>query len=122
LDLDLRIVLNWDTDMTDIDWRVVEPSGEEAKDWQLFTIIGGLVYNNFAPGYGPEVYCLRQAMKGKYKIRVDYFRNPARTVIGPVTLQVDIFTNYGRPNEKRRTVTRRLKSSRMAIEVAEIEL
>jgi len=42
-------------------------------------------------------------------------------VAGAVTLQVDIFTNYGRDDEKRRSVTLRLTDRKETFKVADIE-
>ncbi|HAE41132.1 MAG TPA: hypothetical protein DCG57_21230 [Candidatus Riflebacteria bacterium] len=40
---------------------------------------------------------------------------------GAVTLQVDLFTNFGRENEKRRSVTLRLTENKETFTVADIE-
>lgn len=45
---------------------------------------------------------LKKSMKGKYAIDVDYFSDSAPSILGPVTLQVEIFTNYGRANEDKK--------------------
>ena len=50
LDLDLRIVMTWDADMTDIDIHVTEPSGELAMYDHNLTTIGGLVSKDFTQG------------------------------------------------------------------------
>ena len=50
LDLDLRILLTWDADMTDIDIHVTEPSGELARYDHNLATIGGLVSRDFAKG------------------------------------------------------------------------
>lgn len=121
LDMDIRIVMSWDADMTDMDLHVVEPSGEEAYYSHNRTKIGGMVSRDFTRGYGPEVYAIRRAMKGTYAVKTKYFGSSAAKLSGGVTLQVDVFTNYGRPNEKRRSVTLRLTSKKETFTVAEIE-
>ncbi len=120
LDLDVRIVMTWDADLTDMDLHVVEPSGEEAYYGHNRTRIGGLVSRDFTRGYGPEVYLVRRAMKGKYTIRTKYFSSSAARLTGAVTLQVDVYTNYGRPTQKRQSVTLRLTNSKETFTVAEI--
>ena len=64
LQFDVRIVMTWHADNTDIDLWVIEPSGEKAFYSHNRTTIGGLVSRDFTGGYGPEEYLLRRAMKG----------------------------------------------------------
>ncbi len=120
LDLDIRIVMTWDADLTDMDLWVTEPSREKAMYNHSLTTIGGKVSKDFTQGYGPEEYLLRRAMPGPYKIETNYYGSGAQELIGAVTLQADLFTNYGRPNEQRQSVTLRLKESKETIPVAEI--
>ncbi len=121
-DADLRIVMTWDADATDIDLWVTEPPGEKAFYDNQLTQIGGLVSEDFTDGYGPEEYVLRKAIPGKYRIEVNYFGSNAQKLQGPVTVQVEIFTNFGRPTEKRRSVTVRLTGKAEVHHVADIDL
>lgn len=120
LDVDVRIILTWDTDLTDMDLWVFEPSGEKADYSNNRTQIGGLVSRDFTQGYGPEEYLVKKAMKGKYVIKVNYYGSSAPKLLGAVTLQVDVFTNYGRANERRRNLTVRLTESKDEVLVGEI--
>jgi len=122
LDVDVRIVLAWDADLTDIDLHVIEPSGEEAFYGRNRTTIGGLVSRDFTQGYGPEEYLVRRAMKGTYKVQTDFFGSNAQQLTGAVTLQVEIFTNYGRPGEKKQTITVRLTEKKETIDIGEVKL
>ena len=121
LDVDIRIVMTWDADQTDMDLHVVEPSGEEAYYSHNRTTIGGMVTRDFTQGYGPEVYLLKKAMRGTYEIRAKFYGSSAAQLIGAVTLQVDVYTNYGRPNEKRQSMTFRLTERKEMFTVGEIE-
>jgi len=121
LHLDIRIVLTWDADNTDIDLWVFEPTEEKAYYSNNLTKIGGLVSDDFTGGYGPEEYVLKKAFPGKYIIKANYFGSGAPVILGPVTLQAEIFTNYGRNNEKRKSITLRLKEEEEVITVGEIE-
>jgi len=112
LTLDIRIVMTWDADLTDMDLHVIEPSGEEAYYGHNRTRIGGLVSRDFTQGYGPEVYAVRRAMRGRYKIRTKFYGSSAAKLAGAVTLQVDVYTNYGRPNQRRRSLTLRLTKTK----------
>jgi Ca-activated chloride channel homolog len=120
LDVDVRIILTWDTDMTDMDLWVTEPSGEKAYYGNNNTTIGGLVSRDFTQGYGPEEYVLKKSMSGQYKLEANYYGSSAPTLTGAVTLQVDVFTNYGRANEKRQTLTIRLTQSKDVVHVGDV--
>ena len=120
LDVDVRIILTWDADLTDMDLWVIEPSGEKAFYSNQRTTIGGNFSRDFTQGYGPEEYMVRRAMPGDYQILVNYYSSSALSLIGSVTLQVDVFTNFGRANEKRQSLTVRLTESSETIEVGSI--
>ena len=120
LDIDVRIVLTWDTDMTDMDLWVTEPSGEKADYSHNRTTIGGLVSRDFTDGYGPEEYLLRKRLKGTYKIEANFYGSSAPELTGPTTLQVEFFTNYGRADEKRDAITLRLDKAKDVIHVGDV--
>lgn len=122
LDVDIRIVMTWDTDATDIDLHVIEPNGEEAYYGNRLTKIGGLVSRDFTQGYGPEEYLIRKSEPGTYLIKTKYFSNNSNSAIGPVTLQLDIYTNYGRENEKHQSTTIQLKKTKNEIEIGRIKM
>jgi len=122
LAVDVRIVLTWDADLTDIDLHVIEPSGEEALFSHNRTTIGGLVSRDFTQGYGPEEYLVRKAMPGAYKVQTNFFGSRAQQLTGAVTLQVEIFTNYGRAGEKKQTLTVRLTEQKETIDIGEVKL
>jgi hypothetical protein len=117
---DVRIVLTWDTDNTDIDLHVVEPSGEECFYGHNLTTIGGAVSRDFTQGYGPEEYVLRRAMPGEYKIMARFFGNRDQRLLGPTTVQATVITHYGTPQEKRESLTLRLKDAKDMVEVGKI--
>jgi len=121
LDVDIRIVMAWDADNTDIDLWVTEPSGEKADYSHNRTTIGGLVSNDFTGGYGPEEYMVRKAMRGKYKIQAHFYGSNAVKVLGSVTVQVDVFTNFGRENQQRKSLTLQLKKADDVYTIGEIE-
>ena len=108
LDVGLRIVLSWDSDLTDIDLWVIEPTGNKVFYKEPLSIIGGLLSRDFTLGYGPEEYLLKEPIPGNYKIRARYFEASQRKLLGPVTAKAVIFTNWARPDEKRQELTFRL--------------
>ena len=56
-----------------------------------------------------------------YKIDANYFGSQATRLLGPVTVQVDVLTNYGRANEQRKSLTLRLKEAKETVRIGEIE-
>jgi tetratricopeptide (TPR) repeat protein len=122
LDTDVRIVLAWDADATDVDLHVVEPGGEEAFYGHNRTAAGGLVSRDITDGYGPEEYLVRRTLKGAYAVRAKYFGSRQQTVIGPATLTATIFTDWGRATEKRQTLTLRLDRPHDIVEIGRVDL
>jgi Ca-activated chloride channel homolog len=120
LSVDIRIVMTWDADLTDMDLHVLEPSGEEAFYSHNRTTIGGLVSRDFTQGYGPEEYLVKTAMPGTYEIKTKFFGSRAAELIGAVTLHVDIYTHYGTPNEKKQSLTLRLTENKETFVVGKI--
>ncbi|MCP5054530.1 MAG: DUF2135 domain-containing protein [bacterium] len=108
LDVDIRIVLTWDSDMTDMDLWVIEPGGEKVSYSHKRSRIGGHLSNDFTDGMGPEEYWVKRAIHGKYQVEVEYYGSDSAKLAAPVTLHVDVFTHWGRKNEKRRSMTLQL--------------
>jgi len=121
LPVDVRIVLNWDTDNCDIDLWITDPIGEKCFYSHNKTKIGGIMTKDFTRGYGPEVFLLKKARKGNYKIQANYYGTSSQKLLGPVTLKLQFFTNYGTKQQKVKEVTLRLKEGKEVVNVADIE-
>lgn len=119
--MDIRIVLNWDTDNSDIDLIVTEPFDESCSFRNKLTRIGGLLPVDMRRGYGPEEYLLREAVAGKYKIEASFFNTQQQTVTGPTTIYLDIFSKYSTKEEQKETIILRLLKEKDTIEIGEIE-
>lgn len=98
--VDIRIVLGWSTDNTDIDLHVVDPIGEECYYGHKETQIGGRYPHDFTQGFGPEEFMLKKAANGKYVVRTNNFGDHRQSISGPSTLYLDLYTNYGREDQK----------------------
>jgi Ca-activated chloride channel homolog len=120
LDLDLRISLSWDLDLTDVDLHVFEPTGEHAYYAQNRTSMGGLVSRDFRDGYGPEEYVLRKAVPGAYQIKAHYYGSHQQTIAGACTVIAHVFLRYGRPDEQRQVMTLRLDRPSDQVVVGEV--
>lgn len=121
LEVDLRVVLTWDSDLADMDLWVGEPSGEKCYYQHQLTTIGGHISRDVTDGYGPEEYMVKKAMPGAYLIQANYYGSRGPYLRGPVTLQVDVYTNYGRPQEERQSITLRLRQAKEVITVGEVK-
>lgn len=98
--IDVRIILNWNQMDTDIDLHVIEPTSEECYYGHRDTEIGARFSKDFTQGYGPEQYLLRNAVKGKYIIKTNFFGESALTENGPTTVMVEIYTTKNGKTER----------------------
>jgi len=96
---DVVIVINWNTDNTDVDLHVTEPSGEECYYSHRDTKSGGQLSIDVTEGYGPEMYVLKQAPAGAYKVDLNYFADNATKTASKSKVYVDFYRNWGRSNE-----------------------
>ncbi|UUF15071.1 MULTISPECIES: VIT domain-containing protein [Flavobacterium] len=90
--VDIRIIMNWNQMDVDLDLHVIEPTNEECYYSHTSTQIGGRFSKDFTEGYGPEQYIIRNAVKGKYQIKTNYFGETELTENGPATIMVEIYT------------------------------
>ena len=122
LPMNLRVVLSWDSDNTDIDLWVTDPNGEKTFYSSPHSYQGGWLSHDCTGGYGPEEFILRNAKPGKYKIEANFFGDHEQLVTGPTTLQLHLFTGFGTPKQKDQTVMLRLKDSKETVLVGEFEV
>lgn len=120
LEADLRVVINWDTDMSDMDLHTIDPDGEECFFSHRLTAAGGRNSDDFTQGYGPEEFMTRRARPGTYTVKTHYYGQRAQKMIGAVTLYAEVFTDYGRATEKRETLSFRLAGKDSWVEVGKI--
>jgi tetratricopeptide (TPR) repeat protein len=122
LDSDARIILTWDSDNSDMDLWITDALGEKCSYSHNLTESGGRMSNDFTDGYGPEEFLIKRALHGKYKIEANYYGNRQQVLAGATTIQVEIFTNWGRKNQKSKKITLRLKDDKEVVFVGEVEL
>lgn len=90
--IDIRIIMNWNLMDVDLDLHIIEPTGEECYYGHKVTESGASFSKDFTQGYGPEQYLIRNAVKGKYQIKSNYFGENELTENGPATVMVEIYT------------------------------
>ena len=104
LPVDVRVVLNWNKNDTDIDLWLTDPTGEKGFYGNSRTKIGGRISNDFTSGYGPEQFMIKKAIKGKYKIEVNYYGDRQINISGPTTVTAEIYTRYATGKQQRKVI------------------
>ncbi|WP_313342825.1 VIT domain-containing protein [Stenotrophomonas sp.] len=120
--LDLRVVLSWDSDNSDMDLWVTDPNGERAYYGNRLTYQGGQMSQDFTGGYGPEQFSLRAAKPGKYKVEANYFGSREQLITGATTLSLRLTTHWGSRRQQDQQVTMRLKDQADTVLVGEFEV
>lgn len=103
--VDIRIVIDWDANDTDIDLWVTDPAGEKCSYQNKNTKLGGRISNDIKQGYGPEEFLLKNAIEGKYTIEANFYGSSKQSYVGAVTVRAFIYTNFGEKNEKCEEIT-----------------
>ena len=120
--VDIRVVMTWDADNTDIDLWVTDPKDEKCFYSHPRTKIGGLMSKDFTRGYGPEEFLLKDALPGTYKVEANYYGSSAQKLQGPVVLQLMLYTKYASDEEERKEITVRLSDKKDVIEIGEFTI
>jgi hypothetical protein len=97
---DVVVTIMWNTDNTDVDLHVYEPSGEECFYGNRKTRIGGQLTRDVTQGYGPEMYVLATAPRGPYKVEAHYFASDRNRTSVRTKVQVTMIENWGTPEER----------------------
>ncbi|MCL1933738.1 MAG: DUF2135 domain-containing protein [Candidatus Azobacteroides sp.] len=98
--VDIRVVINWNMNNTDIDLHVKDPRGETCFYGHSRTEIGGRISRDITQGYGPEQFMLKKAISGKYEVFVNYFGDSQVKAEGPSTIMIEIYTSYSDKKEQ----------------------
>jgi len=122
LPLDLRVVLTWDADNSDMDLWVTDPNGERCMYANRLTYQGGHMSRDATGGYGPEEFSLREAKPGKYKVEANFYGNRQQLVASSTTLQLKLTTGFGTPRAREQMVTLRLRGQGETVFVGEFEV
>lgn len=122
LPMKLRIVMQWDTDETDIDIHVLEPNGEEAYYSHPRTREGGFVSEDVTTGYGPEEYLKKELEKGTYKILSNYYASHQTSLVGATTITVTVYTDWASEHEQQQILTFRLDQPKEKHLIGEVTL
>ena len=122
LTLDLRAVLSWDSDDSDMDLWVTDPDGEKAYYGNRLTRQGARMSPDFTRGYGPEEFALRDAKPGTYRVEANFFGQRQQLVTGATTLTLWLSTGFGTAAQRDQRITLRLSDARETVFVGAFEV
>lgn len=118
---DLRIVIDWDKDLCDIDLWVTDTEKKEKCFYgHRFASDGGTLSKDFLRGYGPEVYQIGKNPKSPKTVKAHYFSQSANRILGETIIRVRIYRNYGTANETMQEQNVRLANKGNEIYLADL--
>jgi hypothetical protein len=98
---DITIELMFDTGWSWVDLHIIEPGGEEVT-WNHDTSKAGATFTGgFTFGFGPEIYTLRHAPRGDYRLDIDYYMSDATNVSRETLAHVIVYTRGRHGNIER---------------------
>ncbi len=110
LPLDVRVVLAWDADATDVDLHVIDPNGEEVYYGHDLSYQGGTISHDATGGYGPEEFSLKNAKPGKYRVEANFFGHRQQVLTSSTGIMLWLSSGFGSAAQQDRRTTLRLKS------------
>ena len=122
LPVDLRVVLGWDADNTDIDLWVKDPNGDDAYYGRQLTYQGGRMSSDFTGGYGPEEFILKVAKPGRYEVRAKFFGSRQQKFSPHTTVMLRFITGFGTKKQKEQSVILRLPQRGSEVLVGSFEV
>jgi uncharacterized protein YfaP (DUF2135 family) len=97
---DLVVMITWNTDDSDVDLHVVEPSGEECYYGHRATRAGGRLTRDVTQGFGPEMYVLPRRSPGTFQIRAKYFASERNRATARTKVYATVIEGWGTKNER----------------------
>jgi uncharacterized protein YfaP (DUF2135 family) len=111
----------WNADNSDIDLWVTDPNKEKCFYEHTETAIGGKISRDVTQGYGPEEFLLKKALNGNYIVDVNLFGDQRQTLGGPIAIKADLFTDFGKPTQKRKTINLRVTTNKEVINLGSLK-
>ncbi len=115
--VDVRIVIGWSSNNSDVDLWVTDPGGEKCFYQNNTTNAGGKISGDITQGYGPEEFCVRKAVNGNYDVDVNLYGDTRQTSGGPITIKAELFTNFGKSTQQRKVINCRVTSNKEVIRI-----
>jgi hypothetical protein len=119
---DVLVMIAWNTDQTDVDLHVIEPTGEECFYAHRETRMGGRLTQDVVTGYGPEMYVLPRAQSGRYRVFAHFYASHQNRASARTRVQATVVRRWGSPDEQisQRVIT--LANARDRHDLAEIDV
>lgn len=117
--MDMKIILTWDTDQTDIDLWVTDPKEEKCFYQNRTTAVGGLLDLDVTDGYGPETFTLPRAMAGAYLVSAHYYGR-GNDLSSPVNVKLEVVLYEGTPREQRKVYSTYLHKVNDVVDIANL--
>ena len=111
LPLDVRVVLAWDADNTDVDLHVIDPNGEEVYFGHALSYQGGAITHDATGGYGPEEFALRVAKPGKYRVEANFFGHRQQVLTTSTGLMLWLSSGFATAQQQDQRTTIQVKSA-----------
>jgi len=122
IETDIRVVIDWNHANTDLDLHINNPAGDEIYYSNKTSKYGGILSSDMTQGYGPETFIIKKALKGEYKISIEFFSDSVQKIIGPTNLKVTIIENFGRKNATRRIKVYRLENDEGTLQAGIVKI
>jgi Mg-chelatase subunit ChlD len=119
---DLIVAISWNTDRTDIDLHIMEPSGEECYYRHNKTESGGFITRDVTQGFGPEMYVNKKAPEGTYDIYVEYFATDQNKLGLKTKVLIRSIRNWGTKEEQQQIQTVSLHDSKQRQLIASLKI
>lgn len=118
---DLKVYLTWDTDHSDVDLWVTNPSGEKVFYSHKQGKYGEALYDDVTTGYGPESFTAPRAVAGDYVVQVNYYGR-GRSNFSEARGEVVVVLDEGKPTEQKHVLPYRLFDEKQTVTVARIRV
>ena len=111
LPVDVRVVMTWNVTDVDIDLWLEDPRGERTGYSNTLSQMGARYTSDYTGGgLGPEEIMVKKAARGTYSVEAHYYGSGAQRLLGPVTIQVAVYTHYGTPRQQVQELTLQLEN------------
>ncbi len=118
---DIKVYLTWDTDRSDVDLWVTNPSGERVFYGHKQGKFGEALYDDVTTGYGPESFTAPHAQGGEYLVQVNYF-GAGRANFAEARGEVVVVLDEGKADEQKFVLPYRLYDVGQTVAVARIKV
>lgn len=119
---DLIVTMMWNTDRTDVDLHVIEPSNETCYYQQMTTANGGQLTFDVTEGFGPEMYFNKAAPAGEYRVLANFYGGDANRTSARTKVFVTLYRDFGSPAQQATTHVIPLSREQEMHEIVRVKL